>query len=162
MNAIKEYYNNLEQREKNLVIVAALMLAILIPYQFIWKPFVTSYDDTSIRLQAQKKQFFKMQQQAQQIRQLRGAGSLQAPSGRQFLSNAINTAARQNGLASALNIKSDSNNNLRVSLDNVPFDNVMNWLDQLIVRNGVIVNKFTVDRQPTVGRVNVSVYLDSP
>jgi len=162
MNAIKEYFNNLEQREKSLVIIAALVLAILIPYQFMWKPFVTSYDDTSIRLQAQKKQFFKMQQQAQHIRQLRGAGSLQVQSGRQFLSNAINTAARQNGLASALNIKSDSLNNLRVSLDNVPFDNVMNWLDQLITRNGVIVNKLNVDRQPTVGRVNVSVYLDSP
>ena len=47
-------------------------------------------------------------------------------------------------------------------MDNVPFDSVMNWLDQLVSNNGVIVNKFNVDRQPTKGRVNVSVYLEAP
>jgi len=132
------------------------------PYQFIWKPFSESIDDASVRVQAQKKQFIKMQQQAKKINQLKGSGGIVSQSGKQFMNNAINTAAKRNGLSASLNIKSGSNNSLRVSLDNVPFDNVMNWLDQLTLRNGVVISKLNIDRQPTAGRVNVSVYLESP
>lgn len=162
MNEIKEYFYGLEAREKNLVIITGLLLILVIPYQFFWKPFSESVENSAIRVQAQKSQFIKMQQQAKRIQQLRGVGVVASQPGRQFLNNAINTAARKNGLASALKMKSDSNNNLRVSMDNVPFDNVMNWLDQLISQNGVIVSKVNIDRQPTIGRVNISVYLEAP
>ncbi len=162
MSEIKEYFKNLESRERSLVIITGLLLILVIPYQFIWKPFTESVTNTTIRVDAQKRQFIKMQQQAKKIQALRGSSTIVSQPGRQFLNNAINTAARKNGLANALKIKSDSNNNLRVSLDNVPFDNVMNWLDQLISRNGVIVSKVNIDRQPMAGRVNVSVYLEAP
>lgn len=162
MNELKEYFKNLEARERNLVIIAGLLLALIIPYQFMWKPLSESVINSNIRVQAQKKQFSKMQQQAKKIQALRGAGVVASQPGRQFLNNAINTAARKNGLSNALKIKSDSNNNLRVSMDNVPFDNVMDWLDQLISQNGVLVSKVNIDRQPTIGRVNVSVYLEAP
>lgn len=162
MNDIKEYFKSLETRERNLVILAGLFVALVIPYQFIWKPFTESLDTSTIRVEAQKRQFVKMQQQATKIKALRGAGVVASQSGRQFLNTAINTAARNNGLSSALKIKSDSNNNIRVSLDNVPFDSVMNWLDQLISRNGVIISKVNIDRQPTLGRVNASIYLEAP
>lgn len=162
MNAIKEYLKGLESRERNLVVIAAVMLALAIPYQFIWKPFSESLENTSVRVKSQRNQLAKMQQQASEIRQLQGAGTVIAQPGRQFLNNLINTAAKKNGLTNALNIKADSEDNLRVSMDNVPFDNVMTWLDQLISNSGIIVSKLTVDRQPTVGRVNVSVYMEAP
>ncbi len=162
MNAIKEYLNSLESRERNLVVIAAVLVALTIPYQFIWKPFSESLENTNVRVKSQRNQLATMQQQAREIRQLQGAGTVIAQSGRQFLNNLINTAAKRNGLTNALNIKADSEDNLRVSMDNVPFDNVMTWLDQLISNSGIIVSKLTVDRQPTVGRVNVSVYLEAP
>ncbi len=162
MNRLKEYFNGLEARERNLVIVAAVMLAVALPYQFIWKPFTEGLDDARIRVQAQRKQLITMKQQAREIRKLRGVGSIDVQPGKQFLNNLINTAAKRNGLANSLNIKSDSENNLRISMDNVPFDNVMNWLDQLVTRGGVVVRKLTVDRQPTPGRINVTVYLEVP
>ncbi len=162
MNAIKEYLNGLESRERNLVIVAAIMLALVIPYQFIWKPFSESLHNTEVRVKSHRNQLAIMKQQANEISKLRGTSTIVAQPGRQFLNNLINTAAKRNGLANALNIKADSQDNLRVSMDNVPFDNVMNWLDQLISRNGIIVNKLNVDRQPAVGRVNISVYLEAP
>jgi len=162
MNAIKEYLNGLEARERNLILVAAAIFVLVIPYQFIWKPFVTSVENTTIRVQAQKVQFIKMQQQAKKIRQLRGSGNIVVQPGKQFLNNLIQTAAKNNGLSNTLKIKSDTDNSIRVSLDNVPFDNVMNWLDQLVSTNGVIVSKLNIDRQPTIGNVNVSVYLDAP
>ena len=161
MNEIKEYFKGLESRERNLVIVAGLLIILVLPYQVLWKPFTESIETSRIRVEAQKKQFIKMQQQANKINALRGAGTVAAQTGRQFLNNAINTAARQNNLSSALKIKTDSNNNLRVSLDNVPFDSVMNWLDQLISKNGVVVSKISIDRQQTIGRVNVIVYMDA-
>lgn len=162
MDAIKEYFNNLESREKNLVITAAVLIGLLIPYQFMWKPFSESLENSQIRVDAQRKQLVIMQQQAQEIKSMRGAGGIVAQPGRQFLNNLINTEARKNGLSNSLKTKAESNNKVRVSMDNVPFDNVMKWLDQLVSRNGIIVTKLTVDRQPSVGRVNVSVYLESP
>ena len=162
MNAIKEYLNGLEARERNLILVAAAIFVLVIPYQFIWNPFVESVENTNGRVQAQKVQFIKMQQQAKKVQQLRGSGNVIAQPGKQFLNNVIQTAAKNNGLSSTLKIKSDTDNSIRVSLDNVPFDNVMNWLDQLVSMNGVIVSKLNIDRQPTIGNVNVSVYLDAP
>ncbi len=162
MDAIKEYFNNLESREKNLVIIAGVLIGLLIPYQFMWKPFSESLEDSQIRVEAQRKQLVTMQQQAQQIKGLRGSASFTSQPGRQFLNNLINTEARKNGLANSLKTKAESNNKVRVSMDNVPFDNVMKWLDQLVSRHGVIVTKLTADRQPSVGRVNVTVYLESP
>lgn len=162
MNAIKEYLNSLEARERNLILVAIVIFTLLVPYQFIWKPFIESVENNSVRVQSQKAQFVKMQQQAGQIKHLRGAGNIISQPGKQFLNNLIQTAAKRNGLANTLKIKSEDQNNIRVSMDNVPFDSVMNWLDQLVSNNGVIVTKLNVDRQPTLGRVNVSVYLESP
>lgn len=162
MSAVKEYFNGLEAREQKLVVIATIVIALVFPYQFIWKPFSESVENTNIRVQSQKMQYIKMQQQAKKIQQLRGAGGITAQPGRQFLNNLIQTAARRNGLANSLKIKSDGQNNIRVSLDNVPFDNVMNWLGQLVSKNGVIVSKLNVDRQPSIGRVNVSVYLEAP
>ncbi len=162
MNAVKEYLNGLESRERNLVIIAAILIALVIPYQFIWKPFSESLDNMDVRVKSQRNQLVTMQHQASEIRKLRGSGTITAQPGRQFLSNLINTAAKRNGLANALNVKADSENNLRVSMDNVPFDNVMNWLDQLISRSGIIVSKLTVDRLQAVGRVNVTVYMEAP
>jgi len=162
MKAIKDNFNNLEIREKYLVSVAVIIFILVMPYQFIWKPFSESVDESVIRVQAKKNQFIKMQQQAKTISQLQGADTIVSQPGRQFLNNAINTAAKRNGLSSALNIKSDNNDNVRVSFDNVPFDNVMNWLDQLITSNGVIVTKLNIDKQPAVGRVNASIYLEMP
>ncbi len=162
MKAVKEYLNGLELRERNLVIVAAVLLALVIPYQFIWKPFSESLDNMNVRVKSQRNQLATMQYQALEIRKLRGAGTIVAQPGKQFLNNLINTAAKRNDLANTLNIKSDSENNLRVSMDNVPFDNVMNWLDQLISGSGIMVSKLTVDRLPTVGRVNVTVYMETP
>ena len=161
MNELKAYFNNLESREKYLVMIAGFLIILVLPYQVIWKPFTESIESSTIKVEAQKKQFVTMQQQANKIRALRGAGAVAAQTGRQFLNNAINTAAKKNNLSNALKIKSDSNNNLRVSLDNVPFDSVMNWLDQLSTKNGVVVSKISIDRQPTVGRVNVIVYMDA-
>ena len=126
MNAIKEYLNGLEARERNLILVAAAIFVLVIPYQFIWKPFVESVENTNGRVQAQKVQFIKMQQQAKKVQQLRGSGNVIAQPGKQFLNNVIQTAAKNNGLSSTLKIKSDTDNSIRVSLDNVPFDNVMN------------------------------------
>ncbi len=162
MNAVKEYLNSLESRERNLIIVAAILLALVIPYQFAWKPFSESLDNMNARVSSQRSQLATMQYQALEIQKLRGAGTIVAQPGKQFLNNLINTAAKKNGLANTLNIKSDSENSLRVSMDNVPFDNVMNWLDQLISGSGIIVSKLTVDRLPTVGRVNVIVYMETP
>jgi len=162
MNALKEYFNTLDARERNLIIAMLVLLGLFIPYQFIWKPFSENLDNTKVRVQSQKKQLITMQQQASEIKSLRGTSNITTQPGRQFLNNLINTTARRNGLSSALKTKADSSNNVRVSMDNVPFDNVMRWLDQLVTGSGVIVTKLTVDRQPTVGRVNVSVYLESP
>jgi len=162
VNAVKEYLNALESRERNLVIVAAVMVALTLPYQFAWKPFSESFDNVNVRVTSKRNQLAIMQQQAITIKKLQGAGAVISQPGRQFLSNVINTDANRNGLASALSIKADGQNSLRVSMDNVPFDKVMDWLDQLTSKNGIIVSKLTVDRQPSVGRVNVSVYLEAP
>ena len=162
MNAIKEYLNSLEARERNLIIVAVAIFVLVIPYQFIWKPFVESVENSRVRVQSQKAQYIKMQLQAKQIAHLRGAGSIVSQPGKQFLNNLIQIAAKNNGLANTLKIKTDNQNNIRVSLDNVSFDSVMNWLDQLVSNNGVIVSKLNIDRQPALGRVNVSVYLEVP
>jgi len=164
MNAVKDYLNSLEARERYLVIAAFVLIVVTIPYQFMWKPFSESLDNSRIRVQSQKSQYIKMQQQSQKIKQLRGSSSsaLVSQPGKQFLNNLIQTAAKRNGLTNNLKIKSDTQNSIRVSLDNVPFDNVMNWLDQLVSNNGIIISKLNIDRQPSLGRVNVSVYLDSP
>ena len=164
MKAVKDYLNSLEARERYLVVVAFVLIVVTIPYQFMWKPFSESLDNSRIRVQSQKNQYIKMQQQSQKIKQLRGTSSSTVVSqpGKQFLNNLIQTAAKRNGLTNNLKIKSDAQNSIRVSLDNVPFDSVMNWLDQLVSNNGIIISKLNVDRQPSLGRVNVSVYLDSP
>lgn len=162
MSALKDYLDGLETRERSLVIIAGLLILIIVPYQFMWKPFSESLVNSEIRIESQKKQFIKMQYQSQKIIQLRGAGNIVSQPGKQFLNNQIQTAAKRHGLTNNLKIKSDAQDSIRVSLDNVPFDNVMNWLDQLVSGSGVIVSKLTVDRQPSLGRVNVSVYLESP
>lgn len=162
MNVVKNYLDSLNPRERSLVITALLAVALFIPYQFIWKPFTIRHEQLITRVEVQRNQLQTMQNQAQEIRKLRGNNSISAKPGRQFLTNLVNTAARQFGLGTNLDIKQDTQNKLRVKMSNAPFDSIMNWLDRLIFQNGIVINKLTIERQESVGRVNVNVQLEAP
>ncbi len=162
LNSIKEHYYNLNVRERYMVLAMVIAIGIFIPYQFLWTPFIDGKADAKARVMKQRLQFQEMQQMAGEIKQLKGGASIATRSGKQFIFGAINNAAKKFGIASAINVKGDSEDRVRVNMENVSFDNVMKWLDELQYRQGLAIITFNVERSDAQGLVKANVVLESP
>ena len=161
MNAIKEYYYNLNTRERYMVLTMIIAIAVFVPYQFIWTPFVEGLEESEQRVTKQRVQYQEMQQVSAELKQLRGGAGIATRTGKQFLFGAINNAARKFGLANAVNVKGDSNDRVRVLMENVPFDNVLRWLDELQHRQGLTIVTINVDQVGSIGMVKANVLLEA-
>jgi len=162
MNAIREYYNNLNVRERYMVMTMVIALGIFIPYQFILAPFIDGLNESETRVLKQRSQIQQMQQMALEMKQLNGGSSFSSRGGKQFMFGAINSAAKKFGLANAVNVKGESDERVRVNMENVSFDNVMKWLDELQHRQGMVIIQFNVERNETVGNVRANIVLEAP
>jgi general secretion pathway protein M len=134
-------------------------LVLLGGYAFLWDPYVNA----TARLQqevAERRALVEwMETSAQEVRGL--SGSLPANRGSQSLLALADGTARAQGLGPALQrVEPDGQRGVRVWLEQAPFDDVLRWLDKLVLENGVAVTAFTAERRPEAGRVNVRIVLE--
>jgi general secretion pathway protein M len=71
----------------------------------------------------------------------------------------VDANARSTGLTGALKEIKPEGQGVRVRLEQVAFDDMLRWLEQLHSRQGVSVTGLVMERLPQPGRVNASVVL---
>jgi type II secretory pathway component PulM len=156
---IKQYLDQLNERERRAVIAAAVALALFLPYQIIWSPFMNSLNELESRVEKQQKDLAWMRDRVNEARELARATGGQTNSA-QPVYGVIESTARQR-FGGDIRVQQEGKGGVRVTIKNIGFDDVMLWLDDLYYQKHISVKEFTIDRQPGAGRVNANILIES-
>ncbi len=161
MNGLRAWFMGLEQRERRILIVGAVLASVLLAYMAVWQPL----DGNLVRLRdsvaQQRSTLSWMERTAREVRSLRAASQGTGGNvGGQSLLALVDQSARGAGLGGGISrIEPEGAGSVRVWMDNVSFDDLVLWLGQLQNTHGVRAQLISVERQDNPGRVNVRITL---
>ena len=160
---MKAWLENLDPRERLMVVAGAALLVLFLLYILVWSPLHSGYDSMRTTVEEQRATALWMQQSAQTLQGLKRSGgrSAQGLGGRSLLSIADSTA-RAGGLGPALKrVEPEGGDSVRVWLDGAPFDVLVKWLGTLSTIHGVNAETVTMARSDAAGRVNARLTLQA-
>lgn len=158
---MKEWWDGLGTRERLILAAGALVVVPLLLWALLWRPLVGGVARLEQDVSVQREQLRWMQNAAAEIGQLRGSGAQAAGGlgGRSLLA-VVDQSARGAGLGNGLKrIEPESTDAVRVRLEGVPFDAVVQWLDELSRQFGVLASLVSIEREAAPGQVNVRLTL---
>ena len=161
---MKNWFMNLETRERLFLLGGAAVLLLLLLYVGVWQPLWRSVDSLRDTVREERSTIQWMLSSAAEIRGLQaGAGGQKTGLGGRSLLAVVDQSARSEGLGPVLKrVEPEGNDAVRVWLENAPFDALITWIANLSRQQGVAVRAITVERVPTDGWVNSRVTLTEP
>jgi general secretion pathway protein M len=155
---VRAWLAGLSTRERNLVYLAAGLLAATLLYLLLVMPLNGMHRRLESRVERKSADLAWMKQVAPQVATAAAAGS--APASTESLVVLVDRSARAAGLGSAVRDQSPSGaRGLRLRLEAAPFDVMVAWLATLREQHGVEVESASVDSTPAPGLVNASITL---
>lgn len=159
MNALRQYWEQLQARERRILSFGGGAAAVLLLYALVWDPFTARIAQLENSVGAQRATLAWMQQAAVEARSLRGStGS----GGRSLLALSDETAKAHDLGAAVKRVQPDGQHTVRVWLEGAAFDDLLRWLDTLSGRHGLRIAALNVEHLPnTPGKVNARLTLES-
>ena len=159
MKKFKVWFNQLQPRERQLVLVAMLVFAIFLPYQLIWSPLLHRADRLQKQVNQQTAQLQWMRNALREIPQLQGGSGNKSSAS---LLSVVEQTANQGKLRSSIRkIQPEGEQGVRIWMDNAGFDDVLMWLEQMKKQAGIEVVDMSAERQAESGRVNLRLLLET-
>jgi general secretion pathway protein M len=135
MDAIKTWYAALSQREQKIVSIGGIVAIIFILYLSVWAPLNAAIDTQTQALAAEKSNLTWVKNQAARAQILRQSASTNTFSG--SLTQLVNQTTRNAGIpVSRMQPQGDD---LQVSIDQVPFNAFLQWLDTMEKRGVKVI-----------------------
>jgi general secretion pathway protein M len=159
MNKLRTWFGGLQQREKRVVIIGAVALALIVLVGGILMPLQSAVSRAIAGQETRREDLAWMRVNASEVR---AAGLLLPPDTGEAPVVVVDRVGRESGLASALRATSPSRTGVRVQLEGAPFDTMITWLDTLDRRYGLAIESITVDRNPAPGTVNATITFTQP
>ena len=154
MEQFKEWYNGLEQTEKQLVQAASILLALLILYFALIKPLGDSVD--SLQQQVKSRQSSVEQWKSNMpllVKSRKSGGNSNAT---QSLSNVITSSSRRYQLRVS-RVQEKNPNEMQVWFDKVPFNNFLRWVAELENKYQVTVDSVNVRSKDRDGLSSIDI-----
>jgi len=159
---IAAWWNSRERRERYMLSVGAIAVALMLGWAFVWYPLTHARATLGTRVAQQREDLAWMRQHLATAQQLRAQGTRSSADrqGKSLLALA-DVSARSGGLNGALKrVEPTGGKSVRVSFEVADFDALMNWLDGLARDYGVQVTDFSADKVEGLGLVNARVMLE--
>lgn len=152
-------YDSLADNERLLVNVVGILILLGLIYLLLVAPAQRSVSDSQMRLAGQQNLLTWMKENESLARQAAtGGGSVTKTD--QPLQTIVTSTAGPLGVA-VKRYENESDNKLRVSLENVSFDKMVRWLDQLENRYGLSIVNISVDAEKEPGLVTAKLVLQN-
>jgi len=159
---MKDWWAGLQASEQRMLTLGGIALVIIFIVFGIWQPLqkrVAGLEQDVVQQQAVKRW---MNQAAAEVKQLQRSGAATRPQDGRSLLAVVDQTAKRRGLGAGLKrLEPDGQSAVKVWLEQVKFDDVIQWLNQLQSQNGLNVDTITIDRQDEVGLVNVRMTLEA-
>jgi general secretion pathway protein M len=156
-SAVGTWYLGRESNEQRVIAGLALAFALMILWLGIWKPISDWRATENNRYQNAQSQFDWMQANEPRGRALASGGAGSGQDQRSLLP-VITRSAQAQGIQ-VNRLQPESNGVISVAIQAQPFDNLLQWLNQLEENNGVSVLRMAVDAEGRSGIVNAQIRL---
>lgn len=153
MNAIKDWYKGLNENERNLVSILAVMMVILILFIAIVMP-IKSYMKGLNQSVANAEQDLPVIASKVQALKNRAGGNKAI---NQSLNQLVTQTSKQYGLKFSRIEERKRDEEIQVRLDDVEFDQLLRWVSQLEQDKGLIIDTLRVSDTDVTGMVDASV-----
>lgn len=147
-------YEALQPREQTLVSIAAVMVAAALLYSAIWQPIVRHHKAAAEELQSARAIATSLAQ-AEVDQRFAAPQSAAIVGSEVSLLTAVDQAAKNGTLKKPpARLQPDGENQARIWFEDVEFDVLLRWMNELQGRYGVRIDVADIERQPTPGLVN--------
>lgn len=151
---LKNWYANLKERERRVVLLGCVALAALILVGGILLPLESAVSSAQRRAESLREDLAWMRANAPEL----------ASAGTTFFNDTgeppvvvVDRVGREAGLGTALRGTQPSGTGVRVQLEAAPFDTLITWIATLEQRYGLSIDSITVDRAARPGVVNANI-----
>ncbi|MDF1757127.1 MAG: type II secretion system protein GspM [Legionellaceae bacterium] len=155
---IKEYLEQINERERRMLLVAAVFLCCYIFYALIYSPLVSSVKDKQKLLTEGKETLQWMKMVRSQYIDVTPTESL---SGEEALSELSNELKHSSFQKFHYQLEQTNDGNIQLSFDEVPYNSFVIWLWDFCGKHAITVKQFSVDDKSPAGVVSVMVLLSS-
>lgn len=145
-----KYWRSLKEQEQQLIMVAGGVFIIFVLVMGIFRPLNSAIEHAK---QSQIKQQELLAWVDESIVKLKAAGKTQAVSNQNLSQIVSNTRGRY-----SINISQmqPNDNSLRLTLDSVEFNQLIQWIDELVNQHGLSVENLDLSQDDKLGYVRVS------
>ncbi|MFV2055376.1 MAG: type II secretion system protein GspM [Thiohalomonadales bacterium] len=158
---MKDWYENLQQKEKRMLMFGGIALGLMLIYLLLWEPLAENYKSAKKNSEKYEKLVAWMEQHAAEVRVLRATMAPSAGRGNQSILGVVDKTAKQIKLSKNLKqVRPDGNNKARVRLEDAPFDTVIRWLELLQQQQGITLVSSSIQKQGTNGLVNARLVFE--
>ncbi len=142
------YWASLQQREQQLLTMAAVVCGLAAFYWLVWQPLHQSRQSQQLAVQTAQQQLVWLQTQLPKLSQT-GTAVRSSSS----LTEVISQSAREFNIQ--VSRMQPQNEQLQLSLEDVPFEPLLSWLHQLQYQHGLRLVQFEVAAADVPGTVRV-------
>ncbi|WP_289107883.1 type II secretion system protein M [uncultured Pseudoalteromonas sp.] len=147
---IIQYWRSLKEQEQQLIMVAGGIFVVFVLVMGIFRPLNNAIDKA-------KKSYVTQQELLvwvdESIVKLKAAGNTQAISN-QNISQVVNSTRSRYRIT--ISKMQPNDNSLRLTLDSVEFNQLIEWLDELVNQHGLTVENLDLSKDDKSGFVRVS------
>lgn len=159
---LKNWWENLSDRERQLMLIGGIVVGVLFIYMAIWRPLSDVVADRKLQVTTHRQLLHYLQHASQTISQLKTEGIVVDAKGSVDLLSLAEKTLSQQALSTYLKqVQQPQQNQIVLTFEDVPFDQLMQWLQMMTTKHGVAVKQFTATRLPMIGTANVQVTLSS-
>lgn len=151
MNALKQKFTSLTEREQRLVLISGLVILLGIFYWGLWSPLNQGISQQSQQLQNNKKLITWVEEQSQRAAQLRRTQSAPARVTGSLPQLVTSTSSNHSLSISRMQPQGDE---IQVWIDEAPFNSLVGWLNELETR-GIVIEQLDVAEANAPGNIKV-------
>ncbi|MEM6512168.1 MAG: type II secretion system protein GspM [Pseudomonadota bacterium] len=159
---MRDWYDNLEAREKLFVSVGAVIVVVSVVWGLIWVPLDRGHQDRQASVSTWERSLSELIPLKSRVASGNGAPT-QSVRGNQTPVVIIDQTLRARGLDRALKrSQPTTSTGIRVEFENVAFDDLVVWLGDLSAQYGMQMQQgsFSSTTRSAPGRVNASMTLE--
>jgi general secretion pathway protein M len=147
-------------REQLILAVGAVVVTLALIYFLLWQPFALARDHAAASLVASRNLAARIEQVGAQGQLLHASSGPPLVGPEVSLLSAVDQASKDGVLGKAPSrMQPDGDKQVRVWIEDVPFDAVLRWMDDLQSRYAVRVDGVTLEKRPAAGTVNARLSL---
>ncbi len=154
-------WRTLEPRERLVITAGSIIAVAMLVYTLLWMPLQRDLTRLRVSVPKERSQLAQMQVQARQVARLRTGVGATAPSDN--LLTTLERSAVERGLRRNITrMEPDGSAAVRLALDDVSFNTLLQWLADLQRQAGVRTENATITAQSAPGIVDARLLLRRP